>query len=89
MAFLVRSSIRTMVFAAFSIASPLYAQADCASDIDKVENAIVNAEQLGIAETTAEQMRELLENANSERKKGDEAKCQEIINQAKYIGNVD
>ncbi|MHA7777216.1 hypothetical protein [Roseibium sp. M-1] len=86
---LIHSGIGAIVFVVVAITSPLVALADCSADIDKVENAIVNAQEQGIAETTAEQMRELLENANAERKKGDEAKCQEIINQAKYIGNVD
>ena len=86
---LIQSGIGAIVFVVVAITSPFIALADCSTDIDKVENAIVNAQQQGIAETTAEQMRELLDNANAEREKGDEAKCQELINQAKYIGNVD
>ena len=73
----------------FLISAPLSAFADCSADIDKVENAVVKAKEMGIAETTAEEMRVLLDNANAERKKGDEAKCQEIIDQAKTMGNVD
>ena len=72
---LIQSGIGAIVFVVVAITSPCIALADCSTDIDKVENAIVNAQQQGIAETTAEQMRELLDNANAEREKGDEAKC--------------
>lgn len=71
------------------MAAPVSALADCSSDIDKVEEAVFKAKENDIAETTAEQMRVLLDNANEEKKKGEEAKCQELINQAKQIGNVD
>jgi hypothetical protein len=65
------------------------ALADCQADIDKVEDAVVHAERDGIDITVAEKMRALLEEANKERRTGNEAKCQELINQAKYIGDVE
>ncbi|TYC65414.1 hypothetical protein FMN63_23680 [Stappia sp. BW2] len=65
------------------------ASADCQADIDKVENAVVHSEREGIDITVAEKMRALLEEANKERQAGNEAKCQELIDQAKYIGDVE
>jgi len=70
-------------------AVPGVALADCKADISKVEYAIVHANRSGIDEFTVEKMRVLLDDANKERKAGNEAKCQELINQAKYIGNVE
>lgn len=84
-----KSALKFLLAAAFSFATPLSVLADCSSDIDKVEAAIVKASEYGIDVTTAEKMRELLDDANAEKNKGDEAKCQELIDQAKYIGNVD
>jgi uncharacterized membrane protein (DUF106 family) len=71
------------------IAAPMSALADCSTDIDKVEAAVFKAQENGIAETTAEQMRALLDEANEEKKKGDEAKCQELINQAMQMGDIE
>ncbi|WP_156510596.1 hypothetical protein [Labrenzia sp. OB1] len=68
---------------------PATALADCASDIDKVENAIDNTERSGIDVTVAEKMRVLLDEATKEHRAGNEAKCQDLINQAKYMGNVE
>lgn len=65
------------------------ASATCAQDISKVEYAIDHAKRTGIDITVAEKMRALLEDANKERKSGNEQKCQELIDQAKYIGNVE
>ncbi|TYC63114.1 hypothetical protein FMN63_29105 [Stappia sp. BW2] len=71
------------------MAAPMSALADCSTDIDKVEAAVFKAQENGIAETTAEQMRALLDEANEEKKKGDEAKCQELINQAMQMGDIE
>ncbi|CTQ51798.1 hypothetical protein LP7551_00311 [Roseibium album] len=77
----------TLVSALFVLA-PTYAHADCKSDISKVEYAIDHLNRSGIDLLTAEKMRALLDDANKERKAGNEAKCQELIDQAKYMGNV-
>ena len=83
-------SISKMLLAtAVLIVAPSFALADCAADISKVEYAIDHTERSGIDTITAEKMRAFLEDANQERKSGNEAKCQELINQAKYIGNVE
>lgn len=68
---------------------PTVALADCAADIDKVENAIDNTERSGIDVTVAEKMRVLLDEATKEHRAGNEAKCQDLINQAKYMGDVE
>ena len=68
--------------------APVAALADCKSDISKVENAIDHQNRSGIDQITAEKMRALLQDANKERKAGNEAKCQELINQAKYLGDL-
>ena len=65
------------------------AMATCAADISKVEYAIDHAKRTGIDITDAERMRALLEDANKERKAGNEKKCQELINEAKRMGNVE
>lgn len=65
------------------------AMADCSADISKVEYAIDHAKRTGIDITDAERMRALLEDANKERKAGNEKKCQELINEAKRMGNVE
>jgi|GEM_PF-2911787 len=65
------------------------ALADCNADIDKVEYAVDNHEREGIDITIAEQMRALLEEAYKEHRAGNEAKCQELIDKAKYIGDVE
>ncbi|WP_421983484.1 hypothetical protein [Roseibium sp.] len=65
------------------------AMATCAADISKVEYAIDHAKRTGIDITDAERMRALLEDANKERKAGNEKKCQELIDQAKRMGNVE
>ncbi len=65
------------------------AMATCAADIDKVEYAIEQAKREGIDITDAERMRALLVDANKERKAGNEKKCQELINEAKRMGNVE
>ncbi|MCV0425434.1 MAG: hypothetical protein K5905_08165 [Roseibium sp.] len=80
---------KMLLVSAFVVAVPAMAAADCAADISKVEYAIDHTERSGIDTITAEKMRALLEDANQERKAGNEAKCQELINQAKYIGNVE
>lgn len=68
--------------------APAAALADCKSDISKVEYAIDHLNRSGIDQVTAEKMRALLQDANKERKAGNEAKCQELINQAKYLGDL-
>lgn len=68
---------------------PAAARADCKADISKVEYAIDHAKRVGIEVTTAERMRALLQDANKERKAGNEQKCQELINEAKNMGNVE
>lgn len=88
------TSIRTLLVgsilaAGFLLTGTAAAFADCQADIDKVENAVVHSEREGIDITVAEKMRALLEEANKERRAGNEAKCQELINQAKYIGDVE
>lgn len=65
------------------------ALADCQADIDKVERAIDNPERSNLDMGTEEQMRQILQNAVKEHRAGNEAKCQDLINQAKYIGNVE
>ncbi|NRG19126.1 hypothetical protein HPQ64_15650 [Rhizobiales bacterium] len=74
---------------AFIIAAPVFALADCAEDIDKVERALGQAGDSGIDETTADTMRQLLDQANEQRRDGNEEQCQELINQAKQMGNVE
>lgn len=69
--------------------SPAVALTDCQSDIDKVEYAIDKLGESNIDATTAEKMRALLDEANKAKKDENEPQCQELINQAKYIGNVD
>ncbi len=77
------------VCATFVIATPTLSYADCTSDIDKVEEALGRPSENGIDTTTADTMRQLLDQADEQRKAGDEAKCQELINQAKAMGNVE
>ncbi|MCK7614501.1 hypothetical protein [Roseibium sediminicola] len=71
------------------VAAPTAAGAECSKDIDKVEYAVDHSEREGIDITVAERMRALLEEANKERKAGNEAKCQELIDQAKAMGGVE
>lgn len=71
------------------LAVPATASADCSKDIDKVEYAVDHSQREGIDVTVAERMRALLEEANKARKAGDEKTCQKLIDQAKYMGNVD
>ncbi|MXN66933.1 hypothetical protein GR183_18625 [Stappia sp. GBMRC 2046] len=71
------------------VGTPALALADCAEDIDKVERALGNPGDNDLDETTMEQMRALMAQANEQREAGNEAQCQEIINQAKEIGDVD
>ena len=78
----------SILAAGFMLTGMTAAVADCQADIDKVENAVVHSEREGI-DITVEKMRALLEEANKERRAGNEAKCQELINQAKYIGDVE
>lgn len=75
--------------AVFLAALTQNAMATCAADISKVEYAIDHAKRTGIDITDAERMRALLEDANKERKAGNEEKCQELIDQAKRMGNVE
>jgi len=63
--------------------------AECGTDIDKVEYAVDHSQREGIDITVAERMRALLDEANKERKAGNEKKCQELIDQAKYMGGVE
>ncbi|PVB59552.1 hypothetical protein DCO57_21745 [Labrenzia sp. 011] len=74
---------------ALALGWPTLALADCAADIDKVENAIDNSVRSQIDMTVAEKMRVLLDEATKEHRAGNEAKCQDLINQAKYMGNVE
>ncbi|NRG16091.1 hypothetical protein HPQ64_00125 [Rhizobiales bacterium] len=74
---------------ALILGTPALALADCAEDIDKVERALGNPGDNDLDETTMEQMRALMAQANEQREAGNEAQCQEIINQAKEIGGVD
>lgn len=73
----------------FLIATPTMSFADCQADIDKVEEALGRSSDNGIDQTTADTMRQLLDQADEQQEKGDEAKCQELINQAKAMGNVE
>ncbi|MXN64222.1 hypothetical protein GR183_04850 [Stappia sp. GBMRC 2046] len=86
-----KSNLLTIMLtcSAFMIAAPAIALADCAEDIDKVERALGTPGDYGIDVTTAESMRVLLDQANEKRRDGDEAACQELINQAKQMGNVE
>lgn len=74
---------------AIMIAAPVFALADCEEDIDKVERALGQAGDYGIDVTTADTMRQLLDRANEQRRAGNEEQCQELINQAKQMGNVE
>ncbi|MBN9671009.1 hypothetical protein [Roseibium aggregatum] len=65
------------------------ALADCQADIDKVERAVSNPGRAGIDETVVMQMRELLDDAVKEHRAGNESKCQELIDKAKYMGAVE
>jgi hypothetical protein len=76
------------LFALSVVAAPTAAVAECSKDIDKVEYAVDHSQREGIDITIAERMRALLEEANKERKAGNEAKCQELIDQAKNMGGV-
>ena len=81
-----RAGILLLSFAV--LGAPTTAFADCKSDISKVEYAIDHLNRSGIDQLTAEKMRALLQDANKERKAGNETKCQELINQAKRLGDV-
>ena len=87
----VKSKNLVVAFAcsAFMIAAPAIALADCAEDIDKVERALGTPGDYGIDVTTAETMPALLQQANEKRQAGSETECQELINQAKQMGNVE
>lgn len=80
---------RTLYFFLALTAAPALAFADCKADISKVEYAIDHAKRTGIDITDAEKMRALLDDANKERKAGNETKCQELIDQAKSIGSIE
>lgn len=77
------------VFALSLVAAPTTAATQCSKDISKVEHAVDHHQREGIDITTAEKMRALLQEANKERKAGNETKCQELIDQAKYMGGVE
>lgn len=81
----------TLLTLAVTATSVAPAFADCQSDIDKVEYAIdhSNLENLkgeGASETS---LRQLLEAAVKQKSAGDEAKCQDLIDKAKYMGNIE
>lgn len=78
-----------LMAAAFVIATPTFAFADCNADIDKVEATLTRADDNGIDFETAGKMRALLEKAYEEHRKGDEAACQELIDQAKSMGAIE
>ncbi|WP_417675161.1 hypothetical protein [Roseibium sp.] len=80
---------KILMAAAFVIAAPTVALADCTSDIDKVEATLGRADSNGIDFETGNQMRALLEKAYEEHRKGNEAACQELIDQAKSMGGVE
>ncbi|MHA7772348.1 hypothetical protein [Roseibium sp. M-1] len=82
-------SLKAGLGALFMLTSANAALADCQADIDKVEYAADNHEREGIDITVAEQMRVLLQEATKEKREGNEAKCQELIDKAKYIGDVE
>jgi len=84
-----KSLLSAAAFAALLVAAPAIAQADCNEDIDKVEAAVAGADRLDLDSGTVDQMRQLLDQANEALKGGDEAKCQELIDQAKSLGGVD
>ena len=71
------------------VTAPTAVMAECSKDISKVEHAVDHHQREGIDITVAEKMRALLQEANKERKAGNEAKCQELIDQAKYMGGVE
>jgi len=78
-----------LMAAVFVTATPAMAFADCNQDIDKVEAALTRADDRGIDFETANQMRALLEKAYEEHRKGNEAACQELIDQAKSMGAIE
>ncbi|TYC56365.1 hypothetical protein FMN50_10635 [Rhodobacterales bacterium] len=65
------------------------ALADCQSDIDRVERFIDDPDANNLDMETDAQIRGVLEEAVKENRAGNEAKCQELINQAKQIGGVE
>lgn len=86
---LFRNASKVLAAAAFVLTAGGSALADCQADIDKVERAIDHPERSDLDMGTEEQMRQILQTAVKEHRAGNEAKCQELINQAKYIGNVE
>jgi len=80
--------LSTLAFG-MAFALPAAALADCQSDIDKVEYAIDHLGESSIDTLTAEKMRALLDEATKAKRDGNESQCQELINQAKYMGNVE
>ncbi|WP_346915574.1 hypothetical protein [uncultured Roseibium sp.] len=82
-------SIKLLLAAAVVVATPAIAFADCSADIDKVEATLGRADSNGIDFETGNQMRALLEKAYKAHKEGDEAACQELIDQAKSMGGVE
>lgn len=80
---------KILLAAAVAIAAPTFALADCKSDIDKVEATLGRADSNGIDFETANQMRALLEKAYEAHRQGNEAVCQDLIDQAKSMGGVE
>lgn len=89
MAFFSGMSRATLLAAATLACATGSAFADCQADIDKVERAVTNPGRAGIDETVVMQMRELLDDAVKEHRAGNESKCQELIDKAKFMGNVE
>jgi hypothetical protein len=82
-------AIKLLLAAVVVVATPAIAFADCNADIDKVEATLGRADSNGIDFETANQMRALLEKAYQEHRQGNEAACQELIDQAKSMGGVE
>ncbi|MBA5776156.1 hypothetical protein H2509_03355 [Stappia sp. F7233] len=81
--------VAALALASFTLGVPAIAYADCSEDIDKVEKAVEQASESGMDQSTADSVRQLLDRAVEQRSAGDEAQCQELINQAKAMANVE
>ncbi|WP_346900505.1 hypothetical protein [uncultured Roseibium sp.] len=82
-------STRLLLAAAVMIVTPTFAFADCKADIDKVEATLGRADSNGIDFETGNQMRALLQKAYEAHRQGNEAVCQDLIDQAKSMGGVE
>ncbi|MXN64179.1 hypothetical protein GR183_04630 [Stappia sp. GBMRC 2046] len=84
----VSANLTKIVLGAALIAgTPALALADCAEDIAKVETALGNADRQ-YEESQIETMSQLVTQAKQQHEAGNEEQCQETINQAMSLGEV-